>query len=61
VGSNRDLGEKLLTNINAMLKEKDLASSDIKRIAAHKGPGHYSAVRTGVLPLWRWPMPGKQN
>src|SRR3989344_6097060 len=47
--SNRDLGEKLLTNIDAMLKEKDLTSSDIKRIAAHKGPGHYSAVRTGVV------------
>lgn len=46
---DRTLGTKLLLAIEEMLKENSMTFKDLNRIAAHGGPGHYSALRSGVV------------
>ncbi len=43
------LGRELLQVIDALLKEQTMPWSDIDRIGVHGGPGHYSALRHGVV------------
>jgi len=47
--SDRTLGRQLLESIDEVLKEAGLERGGIDRIAVHRGPGHYSALRTGIV------------
>lgn len=43
------LGRELLQVIDTLLKVQAMPWSDINRIGVHEGPGHYSALRHGVV------------
>ena len=45
---DKTLGTKLLSVVDELLKTNALQLSDIDRVAVHGGPGHYSALRTGI-------------
>lgn len=47
--NTRALGRQLLAQIDSLLREHQLVLSDLQRIAVVRGPGHYSAVRVGVV------------
>ena len=45
----KDRVGELLRNIDGVLKDNNLSLDDIKRIAVHAGPGHFSALRSGIV------------
>ncbi len=45
----RDLGTRLLQEIDAVLQEGGVVLDQIDRIAVHQGPGSFSALRMGVV------------
>ena len=45
---DKTLGTKLLSVVDELLKTHALQLADIDRVAVHGGPGHYSALRTGI-------------
>lgn len=47
--ADKTLGVKLLLAIGEMLAKTGTQWGDVKRVAVHEGPGHYSALRTGVV------------
>lgn len=47
--ADKTLGVKLLSAIDEMLAKTGARWDTIKRVAVHEGPGHYSALRTGVV------------
>lgn len=47
--ADRALGNQLLAAIDSVLKEQGLALEEVDRIGVIKGPGHYSAIRTGIV------------
>lgn len=47
--ADKTLGVKLLSAIDEMLAKVGAQWGSIKRLAVHEGPGHYSALRTGVV------------
>ncbi|MBI3255486.1 MAG: tRNA (adenosine(37)-N6)-threonylcarbamoyltransferase complex dimerization subunit type 1 TsaB [Candidatus Andersenbacteria bacterium] len=46
---DKTLGTKLLSVIDELLVKNSLKLEDIDRIAVHGGPGHYSALRSGIV------------
>jgi len=46
---DKTLGTKLLSVIDELLVKNSLKLEDINRIAVHGGPGHYSALRSGIV------------
>lgn len=48
VKSERKHSEKLLKSIQALLKSAKAALSDIKGVAAVKGPGSFTSLRIGI-------------
>ncbi|MBI3255458.1 MAG: tRNA (adenosine(37)-N6)-threonylcarbamoyltransferase complex dimerization subunit type 1 TsaB [Candidatus Andersenbacteria bacterium] len=46
---DKTLGTKLLSVIDELLVKNSLKLEDVDRIAVHGGPGHYSALRSGVV------------
>lgn len=46
---DKTLGTKLLSVVDALLVKQGLHLENIERVAVHHGPGHYSALRTGVM------------
>ena len=46
--TNRDLSEKLLPQIQKLLKNKKIKLKDLTGIAVVKGPGSFMGIRTGV-------------
>lgn len=47
--SDRSLGARLLSEIDTLLATQKISWQQIDRLAVHQGPGHYSALRTGVI------------
>lgn len=47
--AERDLGRRLIEAIDDILAETGLKREDIGRVAVHKGPGNYSALRNGIV------------
>jgi len=47
--ANRNLGTQLLEELDALLTQHHLTKKNLTMVAGHCGPGHYSAVRTGVV------------
>lgn len=45
---DKTLSTKLLSAIDALLKKNNVPWADVERLAVHRGPGHYSALRTGI-------------
>jgi len=43
------LGDKILQAIDEMIEELGIERTQITCVAAHRGPGNYSALRTGVV------------
>ncbi len=43
------LGKVLLEVIDSMLERGNFTKDDIDRIAVHRGPGHFSALRSGIV------------
>jgi tRNA A37 threonylcarbamoyladenosine modification protein TsaB len=46
---DRTVSTKALTAITELLIENQLTLTDITRVAVFSGPGHYSALRTGIV------------
>ena len=47
--ADETLGVKLLEAIDEVLKEASATKKDLTRIAVHAGPGHFMALRTGIV------------
>lgn len=47
--NGRGTGTKLLAGIEEMLSAHNITLKDVTRVAVHSGPGHYSAIRTGIV------------
>lgn len=47
--ADRQLGRELLEKLDEMLGEVGWKLEELDRVAVHQGPGHYSALRTGVV------------
>ncbi|MAF80391.1 tRNA (adenosine(37)-N6)-threonylcarbamoyltransferase complex dimerization subunit type 1 TsaB [bacterium] len=47
--SDNALGSALLVAIDDVLAKEGIARSDIECVAVHRGPGHYSALRAGIV------------
>lgn len=43
------LGRELLSVIDTLLAKAQIKLADINQIAVHQGPGHYSALRHGIV------------
>jgi len=43
------VGSALLVAIDDVLDQSGIARSDIACVAVHRGPGHYSALRAGIV------------
>lgn len=46
---DKTLGTKLLSVIDELLAKSSLKLEDVDRFAVHGGPGHYSALRSGIV------------
>lgn len=46
---DKTLGTKLLSVIDELLVNNSLKLKNVDRIAVHGGPGHYSALRSGIV------------
>ncbi len=46
--SQKDLSERLTTEVKKFLKKQKANLSDIKKIGVQAGPGHFSRIRTAV-------------
>jgi tRNA threonylcarbamoyladenosine biosynthesis protein TsaB len=46
---DKTTGTKLLSVIDELLVENNLKLEDIDRVGVHPGPGHYSALRSGIV------------
>lgn len=46
---DKTTGTKLLSVIDELLVENNLKLEDIDRVGIHPGPGHYSALRSGIV------------
>jgi tRNA A37 threonylcarbamoyladenosine modification protein TsaB len=46
---DKTLGTKMLSVIDELLVQKGMVLKDVQRIAVHGGPGHYSALRSGIV------------
>lgn len=45
---DKTLGTKLLSVVDELLITNNLKLTELDRVAVHGGPGHYSALRTGI-------------
>jgi len=47
--SEKQIGIHLLEQIDEMLEKNDISLNDIDRVAVYAGPGHFSALRSGIV------------
>lgn len=47
--ADRTLGKNLLKGVEEVLMKADKTLENVDRVAAHEGPGGYSALRLGVV------------
>jgi len=48
-GNTPSVGGELIEHISNLLSERNLTLRDVKKVVVNPGPGHFSAVRTGIV------------
>lgn len=59
--SDRNSRGDLLAEVDKILKAKNIKISQLNRIAVSEGPGHYSALRGGIVAASFLSMAGKSE